>query len=296
MHMSKSVIFAVVVVLTIVLVGGIAVLVAARSRPSPELFNRAKNTSPQDFDRFIDWWFSHTLSEVKAARGDMAATRAAWIHCFQRGYRAGMSLEEVMGHLPESSFAEHSIPTMKRAKSSRCSRHLHQGRSSPSQQNRIEIICTNRLTSAVEWTPGRRSVCMSGVRGPAPLTASVGSYVTAKKETNPSGFGPGRPVCGYFAFVFRDARRDLAASISLIRRLHQRFWRPEVDGRFRRQQPIESGRKTVGRSLFGKPPFRQRLIPHELELGVGLRLPHLRQLPETRPDRAIDDHRNTGQR
>ena len=101
MHMSKSVIFAVVVVLTIVLVGGIAVLVAARSRPSPELFNQAKNTSPQDFDRFIDWWFSHTLSEVKAARGDMAATRAAWIHCFQRGYRAGMSLEEVMGHLPE---------------------------------------------------------------------------------------------------------------------------------------------------------------------------------------------------
>jgi hypothetical protein len=99
--MSKSVIFAVVLVLTLALVAGIALLVAARSRPSPERFNRSKNTSPEDFDRFIDWWFSHTLSEVRAARGDTAATRAAWIHYFQCGYKAGMSLEEVMGHLPE---------------------------------------------------------------------------------------------------------------------------------------------------------------------------------------------------
>ena len=99
--MSKNLILAVVVVLTIILVVGFAVLVAARARPSPELFKRSKNTSPKDCERFINWWFSHTLSEVRAARGDMAATRAAWIHCFQRGYKAGMSLEEVMGHLPE---------------------------------------------------------------------------------------------------------------------------------------------------------------------------------------------------
>ena len=131
---------------------------------------------------------------------------------------------------------------------------------------------------------------------PASLSFCVGNHVTLQKQTNLGGFGPGRPVCGYLAFVFRVARRALAASISLICRLHQRFWRPEDDGHFRRQQPIESGRKTVGRSLFGKPPFRQRLIPHELELGVGFRLPYRRQLSETRPDRAIDDHRNTGQR
>jgi hypothetical protein len=68
---------------------------------SPESFNRLQNTSKEDFDRFVDCLFSHALSEVRAARGDMAATRAAWIRYFQRGYKAGMSLQEVAGHLPE---------------------------------------------------------------------------------------------------------------------------------------------------------------------------------------------------
>ncbi len=38
-----------------------------------------------------------------------------------------------------------------------------------------------RLTSAVEWTPGRRSVCISGVCGPAPLTAIV-SFMQSPRE------------------------------------------------------------------------------------------------------------------
>jgi hypothetical protein len=40
-------------------------------------------------------------------------------------------------------------------------------------QEFISWFLTIRLTSAVEWTPGTRSVYISGVCGPAPLTAVV---------------------------------------------------------------------------------------------------------------------------
>jgi hypothetical protein len=66
-----------------------------------ESFNRLQNTSKKDFDRFVDWLFSHTLSELRAARGDMAATRSAWISYFRRGLRAELLLGELMTHLPE---------------------------------------------------------------------------------------------------------------------------------------------------------------------------------------------------
>ncbi len=49
----------------------------------------------------MDRLFSQTLHEVRAAHGDMPATRAAWIHYFQRGHQAGLSLEELMKHLEE---------------------------------------------------------------------------------------------------------------------------------------------------------------------------------------------------
>ena len=68
---------------------------------SPESFNRLQKTSKEDFDRFVDWLFSHTLIELRASRGDMTATRAAWIHYFRRGLRADLLLDELMTHLPE---------------------------------------------------------------------------------------------------------------------------------------------------------------------------------------------------
>jgi hypothetical protein len=66
-----------------------------------ESFNRLQNSSKEDFDRFVDWLFSRTLAELRAARGDMEMTRSAWIGYFQRGLRAELLLDELMTHLPE---------------------------------------------------------------------------------------------------------------------------------------------------------------------------------------------------
>lgn len=66
-----------------------------------ESFNRLQNSSKADFDRFVDWLFSHTLSELRAARGDMVMTRSAWIGYFQRGLRADLLLDELLAHMPE---------------------------------------------------------------------------------------------------------------------------------------------------------------------------------------------------
>ena len=68
---------------------------------SPESFNRLQNTSKADFDRFIDWLFSNTLTELRKSRGNMVATRAAWIHYFRQGLKADLLLDELMKHLPE---------------------------------------------------------------------------------------------------------------------------------------------------------------------------------------------------
>src|SRR5688572_4097587 len=68
---------------------------------SPDSFNRLQNPSKGDFDRFIGWLFSHTLAELRMARGDAPATRTAWIRYFQRGLRADLLLDELMSHLPE---------------------------------------------------------------------------------------------------------------------------------------------------------------------------------------------------
>src|SRR5689334_7371678 len=68
---------------------------------SPETFNRLQNTSKKDFERFISWLFSQTLAELRAARGDMAATRAAWIHYFRRGLAADLLMDELMAQVRE---------------------------------------------------------------------------------------------------------------------------------------------------------------------------------------------------
>ena len=68
---------------------------------SPETYNRLQNTSKEDFDRFVGWLFSHTLAEVRAARGDTEATRAAWVGFFRRGIKADLLLDELMTHVPE---------------------------------------------------------------------------------------------------------------------------------------------------------------------------------------------------
>jgi hypothetical protein len=68
---------------------------------SPDSFNRTLNPSKEEFDRFSAWLFSHTLTELRAARGDMTATRRAWIYYFRQGLRADLLLDELMTHLPE---------------------------------------------------------------------------------------------------------------------------------------------------------------------------------------------------
>ncbi len=81
---------------------------------SPETYNRLQNTSQEDFDRFVDWLFSHTLTEVRAARGDAEATRAAWVRFFRQGIKADLLLDELMGHVPElfrrAQYADYDAP------------------------------------------------------------------------------------------------------------------------------------------------------------------------------------------
>jgi hypothetical protein len=81
---------------------------------SPETFNRLKNTSKEDFDRFVDWLFSHSLKELRAARGDAEATRAAWVRYFRKGIAADLLLDELMGQLPEllrrAQYADYDYP------------------------------------------------------------------------------------------------------------------------------------------------------------------------------------------
>jgi hypothetical protein len=81
---------------------------------SPETYNRLQNTSKEDFDRFVDWLFSHTLTEVREARGDAEATKAAWIRFFRRGISAELLLNELMAHVPElfrrAQYADYDAP------------------------------------------------------------------------------------------------------------------------------------------------------------------------------------------
>jgi hypothetical protein len=67
----------------------------------PESFNRLQNPSEADFDRFVAWLFSNTLEELRAARGDLPATRTAWIRYFQRGLKADLLLDELMKQVRE---------------------------------------------------------------------------------------------------------------------------------------------------------------------------------------------------
>jgi len=81
---------------------------------SPETFNRLRNTSKEDFDRFVDWLFSHSLKELRAARGDSEATKAAWTRFLQRGVKADLLLDELMEHVPEllrrAQYADYDAP------------------------------------------------------------------------------------------------------------------------------------------------------------------------------------------
>lgn len=81
---------------------------------TPETFNRLENPSKEDFDRFVDWLFSHTLADIRAARGDSEVTRAAWVRYLSRGVKADMLLDELMAHLPElfrrAQYADYDAP------------------------------------------------------------------------------------------------------------------------------------------------------------------------------------------
>ena len=90
---------------------------AFRRLPSPmtpETFNRLRNTSQEDFDRFVSWLFSHTLAEIRAARGDDDGTRAAWVRYLGRGVKADLLMDELMTHVPElfrrAQYADYDAP------------------------------------------------------------------------------------------------------------------------------------------------------------------------------------------
>jgi hypothetical protein len=81
---------------------------------SPETYNRLRNASKEDFDRFVDWLFSHTLGEIRAARGDAEATRAAWVRFLRRGIGGDLLLDELMAYVPElfrrAQYADYDVP------------------------------------------------------------------------------------------------------------------------------------------------------------------------------------------
>jgi hypothetical protein len=81
---------------------------------SPETYNLLRNTSKEDFDRYVDWLFSHTLVELKAARGDADATKAAWLRFFRRGINADLLLDELGTYVPElfrrAQYADYEAP------------------------------------------------------------------------------------------------------------------------------------------------------------------------------------------
>ncbi len=81
---------------------------------TPETFNRLENTSKEDFDRYVNWLFSRTLAEVRAARGDSAATREAWVRYLSRGVKADLLLDELLAHVPElfsrAQYADYDAP------------------------------------------------------------------------------------------------------------------------------------------------------------------------------------------
>jgi hypothetical protein len=86
----------------------------ARIPMNPETFNRLENTSKEDFDRFVDWLFSHALADIKAARGDSEASRVAWVRYLSRGVKADMLLDELMAYVPElfrrAQYADYDAP------------------------------------------------------------------------------------------------------------------------------------------------------------------------------------------
>lgn len=81
---------------------------------NPGTFNRLENSSKEDFDRFVDWLFSHTLEEIRAARGNSDATREAWVRYLTRGVKADLLLNELMEHVPElfrrAQYADYDAP------------------------------------------------------------------------------------------------------------------------------------------------------------------------------------------
>jgi hypothetical protein len=81
---------------------------------SPETYNRLRNASKEDFDRFVDWLFSHTLGEIRAAGGDAEATRAAWVRFLRRGIGGDLLLDELMAYVPElfrrAQYADYDVP------------------------------------------------------------------------------------------------------------------------------------------------------------------------------------------
>ncbi len=69
-------------------------------RVSPEAYNRMRHPSPKQFHEFVKWLREATVLELGSTRGDIGATKAAFIRFFHRGLKAELLLAELMEVLP----------------------------------------------------------------------------------------------------------------------------------------------------------------------------------------------------
>src|SRR5262249_21019879 len=64
-------------------------------RVGPELYHRAVHPSLKQFHDFAQWLRESTIAELECVRGDIPATKAAFVLFFRRGFKAGLLLAEL---------------------------------------------------------------------------------------------------------------------------------------------------------------------------------------------------------
>jgi len=69
-------------------------------RIPPETYDRVTHPSLKQFRDFVHWLRETTLSELEAAKDDIAATKVIFVRFFHRGLGAKLLLGELMDILP----------------------------------------------------------------------------------------------------------------------------------------------------------------------------------------------------
>jgi hypothetical protein len=86
-------------------------------RVAPEFYNRVAHPSLKQLHDFVRWLREATVAELERTRGDIDATKAAFVLFFRRGFKAGLFLPELTEMLPSIvssvgySEAEYSVIT-----------------------------------------------------------------------------------------------------------------------------------------------------------------------------------------